>query len=532
LDRPPAAETDAWSLERCYLSPLWLAQALGAATHERCDVLFASTGAYDVTGADEVRPDAAMVTGPSKVVPLELANVSCRHVDVEPVASAPEADSTAQRLLTELGADQVDSVVAWRGGRRWLPGFEPLAVPNPDNGRFPLRPGGVYVVTGGLGGIGLAIAQRLAHHVSARLVLVGRSALPPREEWPALTVEAGAPAEIARRIAAVQELEAAGAEVLVCTADVADETALRDAFARARERFGAIHGVIHAAGVPGMGLLQFRTAANAAAALAPKVAGTRVLLDVARELQPDFVALFSSITSATGGGPGQVDYCAANAYLDAVAHGANGAGPRVVSIGWGEWQWNAWDEGLSGYHPEVRRFFEENRRAFGISFDEGWEALMRALASAQPHVIVSTQDFRALVELSGRFTIETVLSHAPDPANRHARPDLGTPFVAPGSEVEQAIAELWSDALGLTQVGVNDNFFELGGNSLLGVDLIARMCRRLERPPLPPHVLYMAPTVSALAQIASGDEPEEWVDDRRERGSARRESLRSARRGR
>jgi acyl transferase domain-containing protein len=519
-------------LEHCYLSPLWLAQALGAAELERRDILIASSAVHDVTGADPVRPDAALVVGPAKVIPLELPGVSCRHVDVERPASVPDAQATADRLLAELAADPAHGVVAWRKGRRWLQAFEPLPAPASDGGPLQLRERGVYAITGGLGGIGLGIAQRLARDISSRLVLLSRSGLPPREEWPSLTVEAGAPAELARRIDAVRELEATGAEVLVCAADVGDADALRAAFAEATQRFGGIDGVIHAAGLPGMGLLQFRTPDNALTALAPKVAGTRVLEEVIREIGADFLVLFSSITSITGGGPGQVDYCAANAYMDAVAQRSNGHGPRILSIGWGEWQWNAWDEGLSGYHPEVRRFFENNRRTFGISFDEGWEAFRRALAAAQPHVIVSTQDFRRLVELSGAFTIETVLSHGQSAARRHTRPDLGTPFTAPSTEVEHTIAELWSEALGLTEVGVHDNFFELGGNSLLGVDLMARMCRRLGRDPLPPHVLYLAPTVHTLAQIATGNEVQEWVDDRRDRGSARRENLRSRARAR
>lgn len=101
--------------------------------------------------------------------------------------------------------------------------------------------------------------------------------------------------------------------------------------------------------------------------------------------------------------------------------------------------------------------------------------------------------------------------------------------MAPSNETEEIIAGLWCEALGLTEVGVDDNFFELGGNSLLGVELIARTCRQLERDPMPPHVLYLAPTVSGFAALVTGEQREEWVDDRRERGASRRENLRRRR---
>jgi hypothetical protein len=283
-----------------------------------------------------------------------------------------------------------------------------------------------------------------------------------------------------------------------------------------------------------MGLLQFRTAENVCEAMTPKVDGTRVLRDQLSAAPLDFLVLFSSITAITGGGPGQADYCSANAYLDAFADAAAQTGPddhRVVSIGWGEWQWNAWAQGLSGYAPDARAFFEENRRQFGISYDEGWQAFLRVLRSGQPRVVVSTQDFAEIVRLSPQFSVAKVLELGAGVRVKHPRPVLGTPFVAPGTEPERLIADLWADALGLADVGVHDNFFELGGNSLLGVSLVARLCQQLGHPGLPPHVLYLAPTVRELAQVASGSDQREWVDDRRERGSMRREGMRRRRSG-
>jgi acyl transferase domain-containing protein len=541
LDEPPVstdAEAGEWLMGRSYFSLLWLAKELGQGGD--CDLVVATAGAFNVTGTDDVRPERATAAGPCQMVPLELANVCCRHVDVVKPETPAQRGNVARQLLGELAADAAHTQVAWRGGRRWLSGFEPMAArPVPEVQDTVLRERGVYLVTGGLGGIGLAIARGLARTVSARLVLLGRSDPPPREQWAALLADPGTPGEVRRRVEAIRDLEAAGAEVLVCSADVSDVSETRDALVAAIGRFGRLDGVVHTAGVPGMGLLQFKDDENAAIALRPKVDGTRVLLaslaDLGLHDALDFVALFSSITSVTGGGPGQVDYCAANSYLDGVAQRAWVRGDtKVISINWAEWRWNAWGAGLSGYAPEVQQFFGDNRARVGITFEEGWSAFLGAISSNEPQVIVSPQDFQVLAALSRWFTIETVLNLSLEVrGGHHPRPELGTSYVAPGTELERRIAGIWSDALGVSDIGVHDNFFELGGNSLLGVDLIARVRRDLTLDELTPHVLYLAPTVGALAQLVDENaDPAARtarLDDRRSRGAQRRQGLRTRR---
>jgi NAD(P)-dependent dehydrogenase (short-subunit alcohol dehydrogenase family)/aryl carrier-like protein len=390
-----------------------------------------------------------------------------------------------------------------------------------------LRPGGVYLLTGGLGGIGLAMAGYLARTVQARLVLVGRTGLPPREEWLQILASQGEDEGVGRRIRRVLELEAQGAEVLIVQADVTDEAQMQAAVEQALATFGTLHGVLHAAGVPGIGLIQLKTVEQTARVLAAKVQGTLVLERVLRDLPLDFLALFSSITSTTGGGPGQVDYCAANAFLDAYAHSC----PRrdnAIAIDWGEWQWNAWENGLAGYGAEAQAYFKENRAHFGITFEEGAEAFQRVLASGLSHVVVSTQDFRAVAEQSKFFTASLVLQRTREQRRGialHPRPDVTGSYISPGSDLERRIAALWEDVLGVTPVGIHDNFFELGGNSLIGLDLIARLRKMGNAVTLAAHVLYEAPTVSSLARYLEQDTTEEVVEERHERGRRRREGL-------
>ncbi|WP_051759120.1 type I polyketide synthase [Herbidospora cretacea] len=465
-----------------------LARAAGESGVDGWSLDVVVSGTQEVLPGEVRDPDGSTLIGPALVIPLEYPRVTTRFIDLD----------TPAGLVAELARPQTDRIVALRRGRRYLPGYEVMATPE----AAPLRDGGVYLITGGLGGIALGLAERMARDVKARLVLLARSGLAGREE-------------AARRVQAVRDL---GGEVEIVVGDVSDPAAVRRAVDTAIERFGALHGVLHAAGLPAMGLMQFKRPSELDAVLAPKIAGTRALAEALRigepgEIELDFLVLFSSITSATGGGPGQVDYCAANAYLDGYALRLAATGRRVVSIDWGEWTWNAWEAGLAGYDEGLQTFFKENRARVGIGFEEGYRSLLRALASGEPRVIVSTQDFETVVTGSALFNLEAVTSPAVAGAagDRHPRPELLTPYQEPSGPKEEAIAVIWGDALRLDRIGVLDNFFELGGNSLLGVSIVAALRREFALAELPPHILYEAPTVAALAAtieaLTSGPAP-------------------------
>ncbi|WP_433074763.1 SDR family oxidoreductase [Nonomuraea sp. CA-218870] len=465
------------------------------------------SGTQQVLGEEVAHPAGATLLGPSLVIPLEYPGVDTRLIDLPAGPSARDLRS----LAAELAGARDDRTVALRHGRRYVPGYARMPAPplpdGPAADATGLRQEGVYLITGGLGGIALGLAEHLARDYRAKLVLLARRGLPPRADWPAVLSGARAADDVTRdRVRRVSELIALGAEVEVVTGDAASAADVRRAVEAATGRFGALHGVLHAAGVPAMGLMQFKRPEELDEVLAPKIGGALALAEALRLGRPDEVGLdllvlFSSITSATGGGPGQVDYCAANAFLDGYACELAATGRRVVSVGWGEWTWNAWEAGLDGYEEALRDFFRRNRARVGIGFADGWRSLLRALATGEPRVVVSTQDFPTLVSGSSRFTLEAVTSPAMGGGSeRHPRPELVTSYQEPDGATEEAIAAIWGESLRLDQVGVLDNFFELGGNSLLGVAIVASVRRAFELPELPPHILYEAPTVAALSR--------------------------------
>jgi thioesterase domain-containing protein/NAD(P)-dependent dehydrogenase (short-subunit alcohol dehydrogenase family)/acyl carrier protein len=335
------------TLSRGFYRLLQIAQIIGREDlTEPMALMVITRGAQRVAAETELDAAKATLMGPCKVIPREFANVRCALVDIDiPAAGSRIEQRLLDGLAAELDAAQqgplTHDVIAWRAGERWVQAHSETPLPPPSASA--LRPQGVYLITGGLGGVGLALAEHLARRVQAKLVLIGRQGLPERSQWPDHLAGSSAGGDaVARRIRQVMAIEALGAEVLVIAADVTNSAQMKSALRHARARFGPLHGVMHTAGVLADGVIQLKDAAVAASVLAPKVQGTlaleAALADDAKAPPLDFLLLFSSI-SAFAGLAGQIDYAAANAFLDAYAQSrwTRGEG-TTIAIDWSQWQ--------------------------------------------------------------------------------------------------------------------------------------------------------------------------------------------------
>ncbi|MCM5682955.1 SDR family NAD(P)-dependent oxidoreductase [Schlegelella sp. S2-27] len=493
---PIAAVFHCWSVddgapfEQGFLSLAFLGRALqqsrAAAPGRTLCITVVACGVEEVTDVDVMVPQKAALHGACKVIPQEVEGVVCRLVDIG--VQQQRRPDLADALLAELVGDaQAPSVVAYRGAQRWLQCFEPVRRPRSSCSR--LRRGGVYLVTGGLGGIGLLWARHLAATQQARLVLLGRNGLPAREEWSALLARSDLDPGLRSRLAQLAALESLGAEVLVLKADVADEAALRGALSAARDRFGAVHGVIHAAGEAGGAMLSALTAEDVERAFAAKVLGTQALLAACRDEKPDFVLLCSSLASVAGG-LGKAAYAAANACMDALARQAARSVPYPVwAVDWDGWREIGMAAGLR--LPD----------GIGISAEQGIEVFERVLCGpATPQVVVSTLDLHARLA-HGQEALFAPPAEAPhDTGIRHARPALSTPYEAPEGDLERSLADLWGQLLGIAPIGAHDPLFELGGDSLLAIQLLSRVRSRFDVQ-VHPADFFKQPTVAALAEL-------------------------------
>ncbi|MEP7192903.1 MAG: SDR family oxidoreductase [Actinomycetota bacterium] len=429
---------------------------------------------HDIMGDEAIAPAAAMTEAVLNAIPQEFAGLRCRSIDIGAATVVPEA------LLAEVVAPTADPV-AFRHGQRWTQHFVPVvAGPGRLEPTGRLQPGGVYLVTGGLGRTGLVLAGHLARVAGAKLVLTGRSSLPSPDGWDRWIAGHGAADPVSRKIEAVRAVERLGGTVMVASADVTDITAMRELVDTARQRFGRIDGWFHCAAEPldqsdrGIG----RTGRAAwRAILAPKVRGALVLAEVFADAPADFGVMMSSLASVLGGS-GDAGSAAANRFLDAQSAGTGG----LASINW--------DESLSpAQSADVLDLI--------LRFD-----LPSRLA-------VSTTDLERRVQ------------------QQRGRPEPARPAVTvaarrqlSGDELKRALARLWSEVL-RTEVDRYDlSIFDLGGDELLAV----RLARRIEEGlgvPLTTIELLSNPTIDHLAARL---DPERAAEPSRRRAERRRET--------
>ena len=502
-----------------FYSLLYLAQALGKQNlTEPLAIQVVSNNMHQVTGDELICPEKSTVLGPCRVIPQEFPHISCRSIDIrlpEPASNGSMAGIVDQ-LLAEAIIQTQDPVVAYRGQYRWVQTFESIRLEAAkEDGR--LKEKGVYLITGGLGGIGLVLAEFLARQVQARLVLTARSALPARKEWADLLGTHDDQDSTSRKIQKVMALEDMGAEVLVVSADVTNLEQMQGVIRQTRQRFGQLNGVVHAAGIAGGGMIQLKSISTAAAVLAPKVKGTLVLDAILANVPLDFFALCSS-TNAIIAPFGQVDYAGANAFLDAFAYNKNAKnGTPYISINWDAWQ----EVGMAAnadVPQNLRRHVEEQLKKYGIATHEGQAAFQRILSTRTPQIVVSTRDMNRLFEdfyfsKGSNGTEEVLESRSADTGNApgvflgaHARPDLPTAYVAPRNGLEEQVSAIWQSLLGVEQVGIHDNFFDLGGNSLIALQMFAQIEQSFGKR-LPLTILLDMPTVEQVVAIMTDKKP-------------------------
>ena len=347
--RPGSSRFDR-NIEQGFWSLTWLAQSLAEAEIDaplHLDVF--TTGGAQIAEEGLAYPEKALISGPVGVMAREVPGLTASQIDLpvaapvvpakwfaKPADPAPVIDPGD--LIEELLASPANLQIAHRAGRRYELGYRAASLPPSDLPGW--KPEGHYLITGGFGGIGLTLAADILETTGTRVILLSRAALPMRHEWDSYLASHGPADATARRLRAVLRLEAqaaqSGGAVEVARADVTNLAQMRRVIDDLTARYGGLTGVIHAAGVLDDAPLLAKSDAGIDAVLAPKVQGLRVLDQLLPDGALDLMVLFSS-TSTASRAAGQVDYVAANAWLNAFAQSRRGAKTRVVAVNWGVW---------------------------------------------------------------------------------------------------------------------------------------------------------------------------------------------------
>jgi acyl transferase domain-containing protein/aryl carrier-like protein len=478
------------SLKEGFYSLLFLFQALARQpVGDTVDIRVITSGTQNVIGNEPMRPAHACLIGPGLVIAQELPYVRCSIIDL----ALSETEGLLSRqlrkhLLAECLADKTEHIVAYRGGKRWVCDYLTLELDRPTPQALPLKREGVYLITGAFGGIGKILARYLAKTHQAKLALVSRSSLPDREEWPYRSDHT----KSSEHIRFVLELEALGSEVLVLSADCANQDRMAAVIAEVEQRFGMINGVIHAAGLVGddtFKLLKDLDISDCEKQFQAKVRGVLVLQKLLSGKNLDFCLLMSSIATVLGG-LGYAAYTAANLFMDAfVYQQARQSSLPWCVVDWSDWKY--WNEG------EKQGAVGQSVHKLSMEPEEGIDAFERVLACDERHLIHSPGNLEARIEQWINLQ-ETQARKEPDHAQLHPRPELLNPYVAPRSTVEKTLADIWAATFRMEKIGIQDDFFELGGDSLKGITVVSRIHKELHVE-VPVSELFQAPTIERLA---------------------------------
>jgi len=475
------------ALQRGVLAFLHLAQAVverrGAARRTR--LVYAWN--VEVGGS---APHHEAIAGFVRTLRLEHPKCDAKAVELRGLGSEAAMDA----LLAEFDPALQDDIVVRHGAQgREVRGLQPLpatqaATPSDPAGQgVAFKEAGVYLITGGAGGLGMVFAEHLARTCRARLVLVGRS-----------------PLSDALR-ARLDDLRALGADPRYVAADVGTEAGSQQAVAAAREAFGRIDGIVHAAGTLRDSYLRRKTVAEMNDVFAPKIFGTLHLDAATREEDLDFFVLFSSL-AAIGGNAGQCDYAFANHYMDAFAeqreqrrrqglrHG------RTLSI-----NWSLWAEGGMRLDEQTELFFRRTLGILPLQTEVGLAAFSSGLHTAEPQIAM-LQGQRSKIELAWGLAKKPVVASEAVPADR---PALRTGSGGLRANVVEALSAIVMDMLklGPDELSLDAILLDLGFDSI-GLTSFANAINERYGLDINPILFFEYPSINAISDVLVADHGE------------------------
>jgi acyl-CoA synthetase (AMP-forming)/AMP-acid ligase II/NAD(P)-dependent dehydrogenase (short-subunit alcohol dehydrogenase family)/acyl carrier protein len=542
------------SLNRGVFSLLFLTQALARLDESQrpSRLIVTSSNSQRVQAEDPLDSTRSTVLGLVKTIPQELSWLACSHIDLPGQNARADAEVLSKEALTP----GTDREVAWRSESRWVTRLETVDFNNIPKASVPFKQGGLYVLTGGLGGIGVELARTLLQNFKVRLLILGRTPLAEGSCWADLLAKGDAQAE---RIRALQQLGSLG-DVAYDSVDISDFAAVARAGERARARWNSeIDGIVHTAGLYQERQLPEETRESFSESLGAKVAGSVALHQLIKN-RPG--TLFISFASVYGffGGFSIGAYSAANAFQESFAEWQRAAGIGGQCLAWSLWEETGMSRGFTmkqlsrarGYYgmsreQGIQSFLAAQHHKCGdmlIGLDASKPAIRRVLRRAAGEIRTVSAYFESRNggpsdgELQN-LSVEDRYQHATHcrfrriermpltPSGEIDRLELAAQVLEkeavkepPQTEIERALAAVWTEVLHVNAIGRDDNFFDLGGHSLSAVQITYKI-RRAFHVDFPLKNFLEAPVLSAQAQQlesqllsqADASELEQFMDE-------------------
>ncbi|HEX3044251.1 MAG TPA: SDR family NAD(P)-dependent oxidoreductase [Bacillota bacterium] len=443
---------------------------LGGQSKEPLEIFVVAQRVHRVTGAEDgLNPEPATLFGLGKIVNLENPHIKCRCLDID---IDPEAG--IKQIMDELRWDSHAYLTAYRNNQRYIETVTPLAIETIPELATSLKQDGVYIITGGMGGIGLELGKYLALQHPIQIALVNRSPLPGREHWDQLR-GAGTDVNLNQKIKMIQEMEQSGSKVTCYRADVSKRAELEPVIGEITRKYGKINGIIHAAGIGSQASVAALTKESLDQVLAAKVTGTWLLDQLTQSHDLDFYILCSSAITIVGG-VGVGAYTAANSYQDAFAEYRRLKGKRTLAVNWPTWKDTGMAKGI---------MVNEEKQIFKvITPGQAVNAFEKIFRKDLSNVIIGAINYSSPVlairdHLTLQFSaeIEASIQTAKNQGKASKSPPKSAPVIVKGqtsggyTEIQLKLAQIWGKVFGLDEVSIYMNFAELGGDSILALNL-------------------------------------------------------------
>jgi acyl transferase domain-containing protein/NRPS condensation-like uncharacterized protein len=464
-----------------------------------------SNNTDEVTGLEEtINPAGACLFGVGRVLDHEQEGIRCRGLDIDEW-------TTAAHIKAELENDAESHQVAYRNGERFVGELKEAKLTSFPEIETSIEADGVYVITGGTGGIGLEISSYFAaKNQNVKLAWINRTPMPSRDQWDELLRDSE-DQKLRRRIETIREIEASGGEVSFYTGDVSQLADVKAILSDLRKRYGKIRGVVHSAGIAGQGVIFKKETSAFRQTMSPKVAGTWNLDHATQADELDFFLMCSS-SAVLWGLPGQADYTAANMYQDSFASSRAQRGKRTISINWPTWE----ETGMAVDHGVQKDsgFFKSISTSAGIErFDEILNSgIRRVIVGEINHGLgMRARPEGSLADLNFQFPIviaDNILNSFKSSDQGSASQALPEAVLKGREEheyttTERELARVWAKEMGLTEVDVFGNFYDVGGDSLIAIRIANTIKKYLGKQP---HIsdLLEYPTIAELARHLDG----------------------------
>lgn len=443
----------------CYL----VQSLINARVGWQVEIVLLTNNASLVTGEEKVvYPLNGAYQGSAGVIARENSNILCRAIDIDQFVQK-------ERIINQIFNGTKKFKVALRGDKVFVPEitnkFDNL---HGSDKAVSLKHDGVYLITGGMGGIGKEVLKHLSRLTNVSLIIIGRTVL-------AEPSRIAKNDEYTKKTEFLNQLRSEGNSVEYFGVNVSDYQGMKKCFSYIKNKYGKLDGIFHCAGIPGDKFLYNKSIDEFLEVISPKILGTFIIDRLTRSWEPDFILLFSSLTTIIVP-PGQMDYAAANSYLNSYAEKACLKGQNIKNILWPAWKGAGMAFQANGNSNEGLNFGFLK----AISIENALKAMEKVLESNIQTAIICELDFSYKYCNDLRpygFSLDKILEDQfiKKQTKEFVKAEKKTSISLTGKEIftstEQLVGEIWGKILGLTVLDVMADFHQLGGDSIHSIQI-------------------------------------------------------------